>query len=347
MHVDATSAAMSEAVRVMDAVGIGVALNLSGGVVTKVHPEGPLQPSDFERTKAFADEHFPGRFLESMNLDYSTWDSPHFAADAVAQVEEGARLGAAGFKEFKRLGLFLRDKHGRLLQIDDPKLDPMWSALGRLGMPVSIHVADPKAFWDPYDPGNERWTELQDHPGWWFGDRAKYPPREDLLAALERVIARHPETTFVCVHFGNNAEDLDWVDRQLDAHRNMLVDLAARIPEIGRHDPEKVRALFIKQQDRILFATDFQVYDRMTLGSGGSGPAPTESDAIDFFRTHWRFFETSDRDFPHMTPIQGDWTISAIHLPEAVLAKIYFGNAERVFADPLAKLRSRETGEPR
>jgi predicted TIM-barrel fold metal-dependent hydrolase len=275
-----------------------------------------------------------------MNLDYAEWEAPDFADRAVAQVEEGARLGAAGFKEFKRLGLFLRDKNNRLLKIDDPKLDPMWAALGRLGMPVSIHVADPKAFWSPDDETNERWKELKDHPRWWFGDPKVYPPREELLAALERVVARHPETTFVCVHFGNNAEDLGWVDAQLDRHPNMMVDIAARVPEIGRHDPEAVRAFFIKHQDRIFFATDFQSYDRLTLGSGGNGPPPTETDAIDFFAKHWRFFETADKDFPHMTPIQGDWTISAVHLRADVLEKVYFGNATRLLARPLAKLHA-------
>jgi predicted TIM-barrel fold metal-dependent hydrolase len=333
-HVDPTPEHMGEAIRVFDAVGVGVAVNLSGGTVT--HAAG--RPSLFEQTKRFADQRFPGRFLEYMNLDYSDWDTPDFAQRAVAQVEEGARLGAAGFKEFKRLGLFLRDKKGRLLTVDDPKLDPMWHRLGELGMPVSIHVADPKAFWGAYDASNERWAELKDHPSWWFGDRTKFPPREELLAALERVVSRHPETTFVCVHFANNAEDLDWVDAQLDAHPNMMADIAARVPEIGRHDPERVRALFAKHADRILFATDFQVYERMTLGSGGSGPAPTEGDAIEFFRKHWRFFETSDRNFPHMTPIQGDWTISGIHLPSSALAKIYFENAERLLAKPLAGL---------
>ncbi|HLK37486.1 MAG TPA: amidohydrolase family protein [Polyangiaceae bacterium] len=333
MHVEPTLEHMGRAVRIMDAVGVGLAVNLSGGTVT--HAKG--QPSDFELTKKFTDEHFPGRFVEYMNLDYADWDAPNFAAEAVAQVEEGARLGAAGYKEFKRLGLGLRDKSGRLLKVDDPKLDPMWRALGRLGMPVSIHVADPKAFWAPNDSTNERWKELKDHPRWWFGDPKKYPPREDLLAALERVVARHPETTFVCVHFGNNAEDIDWVDRQLDAHPNMLVDIAARVPEIGRHDPERVHAFFVKHQDRILFATDFQVYDRMTLGSGGLGPPPTDDDAIDFFQTHWRFFETADKGFPHMTPIQGDWTIDAIHLPADVLAKVYFGNAEKLLARSLEK----------
>ncbi|HEV3189517.1 MAG TPA: amidohydrolase family protein, partial [Polyangiaceae bacterium] len=241
-HVDSTPEHMSQAIRVLDAVGIGVAVNLSGGTVT----HSPGQSSDMERTKALADQRFPGRFLEYMNLDYAGWDTPDFAKGAVAQVEEGFRLGAAGFKEFKRLGLFLRDGRGRLVKIDDPKLDPMWRRLGELGMPVSIHVADPKAFWGPYDPSNERWTELKDHPSWWFGDRSKYPSREELLAALERVVTRHPETTFVCVHFANNAEDLDWVDAQLTAHPNMMADIAARVPEIGRHAPERVRALFVK-----------------------------------------------------------------------------------------------------
>jgi predicted TIM-barrel fold metal-dependent hydrolase len=341
-HVDPTAAHLAQAVEVMDASGIGVAINLSGGTVT--HPPG--LPSDFETTKRAADEKAPGRFLEYMNLDYTGWDEPDFSRRAVAQVEEAARQGAAGFKEFKRLGLFLRDKTGALLKIDDPRLDAMWHRLGELGMPISIHVADPKAFWEPYDAGNERWKELRDHPRWWFGDRSKYPAREELLAALERVVTRHPETTFVCVHMANNAEDLPWVGAQLDAHPNMMADIAARVPEFGRGDPDKVRAFFVKYADRVFFATDFQVYDRMTLGSGGSGPAPTTEDALEFFRKHWRFFETADRNFPHMTPIQGDWTISAIHLPSDALAKIYFGNAERLLARPLAALRRSVAASP-
>ena len=336
-HIDKAPEHLATAVRVMDAVGIGVAVNLSGGVVTrgKSKPAAVASPSELEETKRTADALHPGRFLQYMNLDYTDWNEADFAARAVKQVEEGHRLGAAGFKEYKRLGLYLKDKSGKLIAVDDPKLDPMWKRLGELGMPVSIHVADPKAFWLPYDEKNERWTELKDHKSWWFGDAAKFPPHQALLDALDRVIARHPETTFVCVHFANDPEDLAWVDERLDARKNMMADLAARIPEIGRRDPEVVRRLFVKHQDRILFATDFQVYDRLTLGSGGSGPSPTADDAIVFFQKHWRWLETSDRNFAHMTPIQGDWTISGILLPAPVLRKIYFDNARKLLARSL------------
>jgi predicted TIM-barrel fold metal-dependent hydrolase len=330
-HIDPTPEHLAEAVRIQDAVGIGLAVNLSGGTVTR-HGKAP---SEFEQTKSIIDHLYPGRFLEYVNLDYTGWDDPGFGARAAAQIEEGQRLGAAGFKEFKRLGLYERDKHGKLIAIDDPKLDPVWKKCGELGMPISIHVADPKAFWEPYDPSNERWEELKDHPRWWFGDPKKFPPREELLAALDRVITRHPETTFVAVHFANNAEDLAWVDASLDRHPNMMADIAARVPEIGRHNPDEVRRIFIKHQDRILFATDFQVYDRLTLGSGGNGPPPTEADAIDFFRKHWRWFETRDMNFAHMTPIQGNWTISGIGLPADVLRKIYFENARKLLARSL------------
>jgi predicted TIM-barrel fold metal-dependent hydrolase len=342
MHVERNPERYARAVKIMDAVGVGVGVNLSGGYVTetagKYDPAKPKRnlrgEAPLELSTRLASAH-PGRFVQYMNLDYERWDDPDFAAQAVRQVERGAALGAAGFKEFKRLGLYLRDKKGVLLAIDDARLDPMWTRLGELGMPVSIHVADPRAFWLPYDDKNERWDELRDHKDWWFGDPKRYPPREKLLEALSRVIERHRGTTFVCVHFANNAEDLDWVERELDRHPNMMADLAARVPEIGRHPPDRVRRLFEKHQDRILFATDFQVYDTLILGSSGSGPPPSDADAVAFFEKHWRWLETRDAGFEHMTPIQGKWTISAIGLSPPALRKIYFDNARKLLGRAL------------
>jgi hypothetical protein len=127
----------------------------------------------------------------------------------------------------------------------------------------------------------------------------------------------------------------------------MMADLAARIPEIGRHNPEQVRRLFLKYQDRILFGTDFQVYDKLILGSSGNEPPPTDADAEVFFAKEWRWLETHDRDWAHMTPIQGDWTISSIGLPTSVLRKIYFDNARKLLARslPLPVLRARRISQ--
>lgn len=330
-HIESRPERLERAVRIMDRAGIGVAVNLSGGTVTRKAGEA----SEFERNKALADRLAPGRFVQYFNLDYAGWDEPDFGARAARQVDEAHRLGAAGLKEYKRLGLYLRDGQGRLIRIDDPRLDPVWARCGELGMPVSVHVADPRAFWLPFDSNNERWKELKDHRPWWFGDAAVYPPREELLAALDRVVERHPGTTFVAVHFANNAEDLDWVEQSLDRRPNLWADLAARIPEIGRQPPDRVRRLFVKHQDRIVFATDFQVYEKLILGSSGDDERPTDDDAAVFFAKHWRWLETNDRDFAHMTPIQGEWTISGIGLPAPVLRKIYFDNARRLLARTL------------
>ena len=322
---------MQRATRIMDAVGIGQAVELGSGRVTP-RKDGT---SEFANAQQVSARVCPGRFVHYMILDYKGWDEPDWSDKAVEQMNNAHRRGAAGLKEFKRLGLVIRDGKGKLIKVDDPKLDPVWQRCGELEMPVSIHVGDPQAFWEPRDENNERWDELRDHPAWWFGDPKKFPPRMEILGALERVIERHPNTTFICVHFGNNPEDVDWVDRQLDAHPNMNIDLAARIPEIGRGDTETLRKFFVKHQDRIFFATDFQVWSNLILGSSGDDERPTDHDGVVFFQKCYRFLEKADRDWAHMTPIQGKWTISSINIPAEVQRKVYFDNARKLFARSL------------
>jgi len=260
---------------------------------------------------------------------------PGYGARMAKTLERAKALGAAGLKIPKGLGLGYANANGKLIAVDEPELDPLFDKAGELHMPVAIHVGDPKAFWLPITPQNERFDELRVHPGWgYFGEPV--PTWQQLFDAFERRVARHPKTIFIGVHFGNDPEDPDRVAQMLAKYDNLYIDTAARIPEIGRqdaaHEQRKMRALFERFQDRILFGTDMGVGsepDELMLGSTGAAP-PTPAEVERFFDSTWRYFETDERGFLHPTPIQGNWRIDGIGLSREVLRKIYSGNAERL-----------------
>lgn len=273
-----------------------------------------------------------GRIAVCANIRWKAYSQPDFVADQVVALERGAALGARCLKISKALGLGVPDPKDptRYLAVDDPMLDPIWAAAGRLGLPVFIHTGDPKAFFEPLGPENERMDELGVHPEWSFASD-EFPRREALLAARDRVLARHRGTTFVGVHFANNPEDPGYVERTLAAHPNLYVDIAARVPEIGRHDPAKIRALFERFSDRILFGTDLGFHrGGIMLGSVGRD-RPVLIDIFWFYAVHFRWIETLDAQIPHPTPIQGRWFIDSIGLSPAAAARIYRLNALRLF----------------
>ena len=308
--------------RAMAESGIARALNFSGGSLGR----------GVEVRAALRAKH--PRVDDLYLIDWRLRGRPDFG-DITARAFEIAvkEYGYKGLKIPKALGLAVTDASGARVPVDWPPLDAVWAKAGELGVPVAIHTADPKAFWDPATPDNERYEELQVHPSWSFADPS-YPPREQLLAELERVFARHPGTAFISVHFGNNAEDLAYVERILERYPNVHVDVAARLGEIGRHPADKVRALFVRFKDRVLFGTDLGIgAEHLMLGSSGA-EEPTWPELKRFYDAHWRFFEGRERGIPHPTPIQGRWTIDAIDLPDDVLDALYFGNAMRLFHLP-------------
>jgi len=313
------------AMALMNKWGIAGGVNLSG-----MYP-GP--PRHGLETQLEAAASTGGRLLVFANADFRhVVRGPDYGAKMAADLLESKRLGARGLKIPKGLGLgYPNPDRSGLLPVDDPGLDPLFEQAGKLGMPVAIHVGDPKAFWKPPTPDNERWDELGAHPEWSFYGQP-VPSWEQLYAAFERRVARHPKTIFIAVHFGNDPEDPDRVARMLDRYRNFYIDTAARVPEMGRHDPAKMRRFFEKYQDRILFGTDTGVGpDDADMMFGSNGPLPpTVADEERFFRSTWRYFETTDRQFESPTPIQGRWKIDGIGLPDGILRKVYYENAARL-----------------
>jgi predicted TIM-barrel fold metal-dependent hydrolase len=302
-----------ELLAVMDRKNIRAMVNLTGGY-------------DHGLAEAVAkyDRAYPGRFYTFTEPSYSRFKEPDYPTLQAQAIERAHREGGRGLKILKTLGLYLRENitSGSLVKIDDARFDPMWDTCGQLNLPVAIHISDPIAFFTPTDRFNERYEELNHHPDWSFHSR-DFPSNDELIAARNRVIARHPETQFVVLHVGNFAEDLQNVSENLDRYPNMFVDLAARVGELGRQ-PRTARKFFDKYQDRILFGTDATPH-------GDEFPQQVFNDKL--YEIYFRFLETEDEYFdyaPAKIPPQGRWRIYGIGLPETILEKVYSENSTRI-----------------
>ncbi|MFC4116694.1 amidohydrolase family protein [Nonomuraea zeae] len=252
----------------------------------------------------------PGRFATFCHVDWSQTAEPGFGERLAGQLRRNVAEGAAGLKVWKDVGLRVRDDRGELVMLDDPRLDPLWAAVGEAGIPIALHTADPVAFFEPIDERNERLELLGARPDWSFSG-PEFPPFERLMEAMESMIARHPATTVIGVHAGCWPENLGFASRMLDTYPNFHVDIAARIAELGRQ-PRATRALMLRHPGRVLFGTDEIPPDR------------------DVYRIHFRFMETDDEAFAHSLddpPLMGRWTISGLDLPDEVLQRVYAGNA--------------------
>jgi len=301
---------VSDLLAVLDDAGAAAIVDLDGGWGDRLRAELDHYAPAADRVVVFAGVDYDGFALDD-----------DFGEREAERLRDSAAAGARGLKVWKRLGLSARDRRGRLVAVDDPRLDPLWATAAELALPVLIHVADPIAFFEPLDATNERWEELREHPDWHFWptrpdddpDAPGFPPFGSVLAGLGRLLGRHPATTFVGAHVGCAAEDLGLVGAMLDASPNFSVDIAARLGELGRQ-PYTSRAFFLRYADRILFGVDM-------------APDP------DLYAIHYRFLETFDESFDYGTdpvPSQGRWQIHGIGLPDDVLRKVYRDNARRI-----------------
>ena len=300
-------------VEMMDRNRIAVSVSLDGQLSERL-----AQHADFLWNK------YRDRFVIFANMDFQgtgkadepkSWDcqKPNFVYSIVERLRaEVKQKRISGLKFFKDFGLKYRNADGSLIQIDDPRWDPIWEVCGELQIPVLIHTADPSAFFRPLDPNNERLGELRNHPEWGFLG-PEFPSRSELHAARNRIIAKHPKTIFIAAHFGNDAEDLAEVATWLEDYPNLFIEFSSRINELGRQ-PFTSQAFFLRFADRILMGSD--------------GPFPEAR-----LRIYWRFLETNDEYFHYSEkspPPQGDWRIYGLDLPSDVLQKIYHGNAMRL-----------------
>ena len=306
-----SSYSSEELVEALDAAGIAATVALDGGF-------GESLVGEIKRLQA----RHPDRLAVFANIDYGTLSQPgDFGAIEAERLVASVRAGARGLKIWKTLGLTVRDADGSLIGIDDGRLDPIWNAAADLQIPVLIHFADPAAFFEPLTPENERWLELHMNPDWhWHparppGDHRSLlsPSFDELHRQFAALLTAHPATTFIGAHMASSAEDLGRLARLLDEHANLYVDTSARLNVLGRQ-PHTAREFLMRFQDRVLFGTDI-------------GPD------VEACRLYYRYLETPAEYMPYSrseTPLQGNWRIYGVDLPDEALRKIYRDNAMRL-----------------
>jgi predicted TIM-barrel fold metal-dependent hydrolase len=311
-----------EMVQVMDQVGVKVFNNVTGNALLPyVNNTYTIERVDFDFYRRQYIDKYPGRFAAFTMSDFAQWGDfclfrkKDFVESAISQLKQDVQSGARGLKITKELGLKFTDTDGELIQVNEERLFPIWQQAGKLGIPVLMHISDPVAFFEAPTPTNEHYQTLLEFPAWSFYG-ARYSKAE-LLEQRNRLIAAHPGTTFILPHVANHPEDLEAVAHLLERFPNVYIDFSARMDELGRQ-PYTAREFFMAYQDRILFGVDMPI-------------------TAEIYRCYFRFLESRDEYFDYPDYIgrwgYGRWRIYGLHLPDPVLQKIYYLNAQRLLPD--------------
>lgn len=297
------------------------------GKFFNTNPEKTSKDLDVYNYSKFINLSFStGSDFVSMKKDYSSPKIIHFSTFnwkrlkednsfslMLQDLENDIKNGSRGIKLWKNFGLLLRKKNGERLKMNDPELSPLFELCEKKGLIISIHTADPPAFFQQADGKNERFEEVVKHPEAAFSGK-EFPKFEEVMKERDELFARHKNLKFISLHFGEYSHNLEKAEKLLLDHPNVFIDTAARIDELGRQ-PKKARAFFIKWQDRIVFGMD----------------GPPDEGKLEVYS---RFLETEDEYFdyyPPHKPRKGLWKIYGIGLPKEVLKKVYYENAEKIF----------------
>jgi predicted TIM-barrel fold metal-dependent hydrolase len=220
----------------------------------------------------------------------------------------------------------LKRPDGTFMLPDDPVLDPVYAHLARRRTPLIAHLAEPREAWLPLDPTSVHYRYYSRNPRWHLYGKPEYPTHAQLIAARDHILARHPTLVVIGAHIGSLEHDVDEAARRLDTYPNFHVEVAARTRDLTRQPTAKVRAFFSKYQDRILYGVD-----RSWMPHRTPGVTPTDAQRETFaadleaqYRRDWAYYAGSG-------PIAyNDDQVEALGLPQAVLEKFYWRNAERL-----------------
>ncbi|WP_233752648.1 amidohydrolase family protein [Flavilitoribacter nigricans] len=257
---------------------------------------------------------YPDRFILFCGFDYTGFEDPGFGPAAVAELERCVQAGARGVGELgdKGKGLFYsKPTPAYGMHIDDPRMKPLIEKCGELGIPISIHVAEP--IW-MYDDMNAQNDGLMNAFKWRLDNQEGILGHGETVQTLDNAVKANPNTTFIACHYANCSYDLSILGGMFDRYPNLYADIGARYAETAAI-PRTVNRFFQQYQDRLVYGTDM-----------GTDP--------EMYRTTFRILESEDEHFYDHNISSYHWSMNGYGLPPEVLEKVYRDNALRILSPP-------------
>ena len=262
----------------------------------------------------------PREFAFFGTFSVDSFGKPDFVEKTIARINECMKAGAAGIKIWKNIGMVLKDRNGRYVMIDDPAFDPIFAYLEKNKIPVMGHLGEPKDCWLPenemIDPGARGY--FKENPQYYMYLHPEAPSYDEQINSRDNVLKKYPKLDFIGAHMASIEWSVDELADRLDNYPNLKVDMAARMYPIQYQssiDREKVRNFMIRYQDRILYATDFEVHDQP-----GRNSDEIMANLYKGWLSQWIYLATD-------STIE----VKGLKLPRDVIDKIYFKNAEKYF----------------
>jgi len=212
----------------------------------------------------------------------------------------------------------LRDKNGKFVMVDDPRLDPVLNYLAKNHIALIGHNGEPKDCWLPLDKMTFSKSYYSSHPEYHMYLHPEYPSYEDQISTRDNMLEKHPDLKFVGAHLGSLEWSLDELAKRLDKFPNMSVDLS-RMSNLQLHaltNWQKTHDFFIKYQDRLIYGTDTAI--------GAANPEELARSIHNSWLRDWKFFATDEK-----ITLSGFGELKGLKLPGEVMDKIYLKNAEK------------------
>jgi uncharacterized protein len=294
-----TAAEIDEWVRNMDEVGVEKTIILTMAI-------GAEFDGIFRKYSKY-----PERFEMWCGFDLSGYNQPGFGPGATKELERCRRAGARGVGEIhdKGKGLVAGKSKAPGMHPDDARMDPVWQKCGELGMPISLHVADPIWMYQKMDRHNDG---LMNAYEWRLDNQPNIVDLSGMIDILERTVVKHRNTTFVACHFANLDYDLARLGEVLERNPNLYADISARYAETGPI-PRFAAAFYEKHADRLVYGTDMGIDKAM-------------------YRVTFRILESLDEHFYETDQFSYHWSLNGFGLSDAILKQVYHDNAAKLLA---------------